>query len=394
MGRHKEWRKIAKRERRRRIRTKIAKDRDQNLNLTSDEYEEWMFEQELLEKFELQQIELRNKIENEKWLKAEEIAIEKYNRIALEKEMQERKQIEMEIKLQQELELEKQRKAKEEEKLKEIEEKNRIKQEKFINSLEKFLSGDSSRPPVELLIYRESRPNLEICPFFFKTGCCRFSDECSRNHQYPGISKTLLATNFYVHFGLENAIVNEKDSDIMLEYEDSETNKHYEEFFYDVLPEFQKYGEVIQFKVCNNYERHLRGNTYIEYADIRSAVQAYRALHARWYGGKQISLQFCNIYSWKRAICGLELRNRCPKGNSCNFLHVFTNPGGLYNEIECYPERRRTSPTRSWRWSESPEREPRRRRRSKSREREGRRKDSEGRRRRRSSSRRRSEKNQ
>ncbi|XP_038209845.1 U2 small nuclear ribonucleoprotein auxiliary factor 35 kDa subunit-related protein 2 [Zerene cesonia] len=392
MGRHKEWRKIAKRERRRRIRTRKAKDRDRKLDVTSEEYKQWIFEQELLEKFELQQIELSNMEENEKWLKAEEKAIEKYNRIALERDIQQRKKIEMEIMLQKERELEKQRKAKEEEMLKEIEEKHRLKQEMFIKSLEKFLAGDSSVPPVELLIYRESRPNLELCPFFFKTACCRFADECSRNHQYPGISTTLLATNFYAHFGLENAIVNEYDSDVMLEYEDSDTYKHFKEFFYDVLPEFQKYGQVIQFKVCNNFERHLRGNTYIEYADIRSAVQAYRALHARWYGGKQISLQFCNIYSWKRAICGLEIRKRCPKGNACNFLHVFTNPGGLYNDIECYPERRRKSPNRSWRWSESPEKEPRRRKRSESRERESRRKDIEEGRRRRSKQRRRSEK--
>lgn len=58
-------------------------------------------------------------------------------------------------------------------------------------------------------------------------------------------------------------------------------------------------------QVCNNHEKHLRGNTYIEYEDLRSAVQAYRALHSRWYGGKQLSLQFCQITSWKNAICGM-----------------------------------------------------------------------------------------
>lgn len=58
-------------------------------------------------------------------------------------------------------------------------------------------------------------------------------------------------------------------------------------------------------QVCNNYEKHLRGNTYIEYADIRSAVQAYRTLHSRWYGGKQLSLQFCEVTSWNNAMCGM-----------------------------------------------------------------------------------------
>lgn len=58
-----------------------------------------------------------------------------------------------------------------------------------MTSLEKFLVGDSSEPPQELLIYHETRPNTELCPFFIKTACCRFGDQCSRNHQYPGISK-------------------------------------------------------------------------------------------------------------------------------------------------------------------------------------------------------------
>lgn len=58
-----------------------------------------------------------------------------------------------------------------------------------MENLDKFLSGDSDDPPLELKVVRETRPNAEICPFFYKTACCRFGDQCSRNHQYPGISK-------------------------------------------------------------------------------------------------------------------------------------------------------------------------------------------------------------
>lgn len=57
--------------------------------------------------------------------------------------------------------------------------------------LQEFLSGDSNEPPPELLISRETKPNTELCPFFSKTACCRFGDQCSRNHQFPGISKVL-----------------------------------------------------------------------------------------------------------------------------------------------------------------------------------------------------------
>lgn len=61
--------------------------------------------------------------------------------------------------------------------------------------------------------------------------------------------QVLLATNFYVHFGLNNATRNEYDTDIMLEYEDSERYNEYKEFFNDVLSEFEKFGKIVQFRV-------------------------------------------------------------------------------------------------------------------------------------------------
>lgn len=51
------------------------------------------------------------------------------------------------------------------------------------------------------------------------------------------------------HFGLENANFNEYDTDIMLEYEDSDTYKEFKDFFFDILPEFQKFGKVVELKV-------------------------------------------------------------------------------------------------------------------------------------------------
>jgi len=34
------------------------------------------------------------------------------------------------------------------------------------------------------------------------------------------------------------------------------------------------------------------------------AFEAFTKFNARWYGGKQMTAQFINIPSWKRAICG------------------------------------------------------------------------------------------
>ncbi|XP_011568933.3 U2 small nuclear ribonucleoprotein auxiliary factor 35 kDa subunit-related protein 2 [Plutella xylostella] len=352
MGKHTEWRKIAKKERRRKIRIQRARNLDIQSNLTTSEYKNWLEEQEL---FELEQIEKKNMEEHKKWMRAEEVSLAKWNKLQENMRRAHQLQIEKEAKIRQEWEEEQIKIKKAEERLKQIEEENKKQQQQFMEKLEQFLSGDTREPPQELLTLRETKPGMEACPFFYKTACCRFADQCSRNHQYPGIAKTLLATNFFTHFGLENSNYNEYDTDLMLEYEENDTYKDFKDFFYDVLPEFEKFGKVVQFKVCNNYEKHLRGNTYIEYAELRSAVSAYRALHSRWYGGRQISLQFCDINSWKNAICGLQSSRRCPKGRACNFMHVFKNPDNLFNTFSTPYENRVRTPRRSWRWSESPE---------------------------------------
>jgi hypothetical protein len=48
--------------------------------------------------------------------------------------------------------------------------------------------------------------------------------------------------------------------------------------------------------------------------------------NGRFYNGKQLSLRFVKIDSWKAAICWSFLRRSCVRGRSCNFLHVFRNP--------------------------------------------------------------------
>lgn len=257
MGRHAEWRKLAKKQRRKRIRTLQATERDKFFST------EWYIkQQEIEEQLLLEQINKQNEEENAKWIEAEKIAIAQWKRLQEEKQRAIQLRAEQEAKMRLEWELEQERKKKEEERIKAAEEEQKRKHKMFMDHLDKFLSGDSVEPPPELKVVRETRPEAENCPFFTKTSCCRFGDQCSRNHQYPGISRVLLATNFYTHFGLSNADVSEYDTDIMLEYEDSETYKEYKEFFYDVLSEFEKFGRIVQFKVsCKQYYANFFSST-------------------------------------------------------------------------------------------------------------------------------------
>ncbi|XP_009771432.1 uncharacterized protein LOC107830837 isoform X1 [Nicotiana tabacum] len=165
------------------------------------------------------------------------------------------------------------------------------------------------------------------CPFHLKTGACRFGSRCSRVHFYPDKSCTLLMKNMYAGPGLA------WEQDEGLECTDEEVERSYEEFYEDVHTEFLKFGEIINFKVCRNSSSHLRGNVYVHYKDIDSAVLAYRSINGRYFAGKQITCEFVSVTKWKVAICGEFMKSKlksCSRGMTCNFIHYFRNPGGDY----------------------------------------------------------------
>ncbi|VAI22832.1 unnamed protein product [Triticum turgidum subsp. durum] len=162
------------------------------------------------------------------------------------------------------------------------------------------------------------------CPFYLKTAACRFGVRCSRVHFYPDKSCT---KNMYNGPGL----VLEQDEG--LEFTDEEIEQSYEEFYEDVHTEFLKFGELVNFKVCRNGSFHLRGNAYVHYKALDSALLAYNSMNGRYFAGKQITCEFVALTKWKSAICGEYMRSRfktCSHGVACNFIHCFRNPGGDY----------------------------------------------------------------
>ncbi|XP_063934696.1 U2 small nuclear ribonucleoprotein auxiliary factor 35 kDa subunit-related protein 2-like [Zophobas morio] len=365
MGKHAEWRKDAKKARRKRIRQSIAKNKHDLEEKERQQREQSPTYIQLLQKHEQEEAfqkeeeaRLRLKAE-QRWLKIEEEAQKQWRELQkkLEEAREERIRQNLLIKLEWEREQQRLKKIKE---AKERErEENERKQQLLEQEIENFIAHGGSTPE-HLKQIIQMNPNKPTCPFFQKTAACRFRDSCSRNHIKPCVSRILLIPNFYSHYSLEQ--VETEHGDSSLEFENYETYTHFKEFFFDVLPELEKCGKIRQFKVCCNRESHLRGNVYVEYSSTREAVKGFRTFNGRWYGGKQLNVEFCNIDSWKSAICGLHSRKRCPKGSSCNFLHVFPNPHNLFHQADHDEHRsprstnRLESEERNWRWSESPER--------------------------------------
>ncbi|XP_053312928.1 U2 small nuclear ribonucleoprotein auxiliary factor 35 kDa subunit-related protein 2 [Spea bombifrons] len=319
---HKKVRAILKKEKRKKKRQALAKLRDaeqkeQTPSEDDDEsldhierqrlHEEWLLrEQKAQEEFLLQKEreEAAKRREEEERKLIEEWRKEEEDRVKNEKEEQQRKQKEREEAVQKMLD------------------------EQVDKKLQ---NGDTWHNPEAPEGYGTEKDKAN-CPFYLKTGACRFGDRCSRKHNYPSSSQTLLIRGMFVTYGMEQCKRDDYDTDDNLEHGDDEMYQQFLEFYEDVVPEFKAVGKVIQFKVSCNFEPHLRGNVYVQYQTEEECLQAFSMFNGRWYASRQLQCELSPVTRWKTAICGLFERQKCPRGKQCNFLHVFRNPDNEFWE--------------------------------------------------------------
>ncbi|KAM4630829.1 U2 small nuclear ribonucleoprotein auxiliary factor 35 kDa subunit-related protein 1 isoform 2-T2 [Polymixia lowei] len=323
---------ILKKERRKRKRQAIAQARECGVkygeNHISQEEEEPEEDDENAQK-------QRERL-HEEWLERERLAQEEFNlRFEREEAARKRKE-EEERKIKEEWEAQ-QSKEQEEKEQKQQERRDREEAvQKMLDQAESQLgnSGPWMNPEAPLTENYGTERDIANCPFFLKTGACRFGDRCSRKHVHPTASPTLMIRGMFVTFGMEQCRRDDYDTDACLEHSEEELHEHFLEFYHDVLPEFKSVGKVVQFKVSCNFEPHLRGNVYIQFDTEEQCTDAFVKFNGRWYAGRQLHCELCPVTRWKNAICGLFDRRKCPKGKHCNFLHVFRNPGNEFWEAD------------------------------------------------------------
>ncbi|XP_051020913.1 U2 small nuclear ribonucleoprotein auxiliary factor 35 kDa subunit-related protein 1-like [Acomys russatus] len=319
---HKKYRAALRKEKRKKRRQDMARMRD--LEAPPEEEDDDVSSNELTETL----MEMERQKLHEEWLLREERAQEEF-RIKKEKEEAARKQKE-EQERQIKCEWEEEQKKRRDEEAQKLQEKREREQalQKMLDQAENDGSWQNPEPPEDLRLekYRAT------CPFYIKTGACRFGNRCSRRHNFPTSSRTLLVKSMFTTFGMEQCRRDDYDSDANLEYSEEETYQQFLDFYLDVLPEFKSVGKVVQFKVSCNLEPHLRGNVYVQYQSEEECQAALSLFNGRWYAGRQLQCELCPVTRWKLAICGLFETQKCPKGKHCNFLHVFRDPDNEFRD--------------------------------------------------------------
>ncbi|KAI0231224.1 Splicing factor U2AF 26 kDa subunit [Lamellibrachia satsuma] len=211
------------------------------------------------------------------------------------------------------------------------------------------------------------------CSFYFKIGACRHGERCSRLHNKPTFSQTILLQNLYLN--PQNTAQTADGSHIHVS--DVEMQSHYDEFFEEVFVELElKYGEIEEMNVCDNLGDHLVGNIYVKFHQEESAEKAVADLNNRWFNARPIHAELSPVTDFREACCRQYEMGECTRGGFCNFMHLKPISHDLRRELYgrkggSKRRRSRSPPTRRSR-SRSRDRDRRHRHRSRSRERSGR----------------------
>ncbi|XP_034668163.1 LOW QUALITY PROTEIN: splicing factor U2af 38 kDa subunit, partial [Drosophila subobscura] len=159
------------------------------------------------------------------------------------------------------------------------------------------------------------------CSFYFKIGACRHGDRCSRIHNKPTFSQTVLLQNLYVN--PQNSAKSADGSHLVANVSDEEMQEHYDNFFEDVFVECEdKYGEIEEMNVCDNLGDHLVGNVYIKFRNEADAEKAANDLNNRWFGGRPVYSELSPVTDFREACCRQYEMGECTRSGFCNFMHL------------------------------------------------------------------------
>lgn len=157
------------------------------------------------------------------------------------------------------------------------------------------------------------------CSFYFKIGACRHGERCSRLHNKPTFSQTVLLQNLYIN--PQNTAQTADGSHIVMN--DLEAQEHYDDFFDEIYTEAEeKYGEIEEMNVCDNLGDHLVGNVYVKFRYEEDAEKAVADLNNRWFNGRPIHAELSPVTDFREACCRQYEMGECTRGGFCNFMHL------------------------------------------------------------------------
>jgi splicing factor U2AF subunit len=156
------------------------------------------------------------------------------------------------------------------------------------------------------------------CPFYNKIGACRHGERCSRVHNKPTFSQTVVIPHMYnspyAAMVLSGGDLGRIDMDAL--------QAEFDDFYAEVFEECSKFGEIEEMQVAENLGEHLLGNVYVRYEDEEEAEKCLTELYGRNFAGRQLVCEYSPVVEFTEARCRQYDEGHCSRGGYCNFMHV------------------------------------------------------------------------
>lgn len=181
------------------------------------------------------------------------------------------------------------------------------------------------------------------CSFYFKIGACRHGEKCSKVHNKPTFSQTVLLKNLYLN--PLNTSHQSSERPFIDQMSEEELQQHFDDIFEELFIEMEsKYGEIEEMNICDNLSEHLAGNTYVKFRYEEDSEKAETELNNRWFNGKPIYAELSPVTDFHEACCRQYQMGECPRGGFCNFMHLKPISNSLRRKL--YSVKYRKGPTR------------------------------------------------
>ncbi|XP_045844802.1 splicing factor U2AF 26 kDa subunit isoform X5 [Meles meles] len=146
------------------------------------------------------------------------------------------------------------------------------------------------------------------CSFYFKIGACRHGDQCSRLHNKPTFSQTIVLLNLYQN--PQNTAQTADGSHCHVS--DVEVQEHYDNFF--------------------------------EFRREEDAERAVAELNNRWFNGQAVHAELSPVTDFRESCCRQYEMGECTRGGFCNFMHLRPISLNLRRQLYGRGPRRRSPP--------------------------------------------------
>lgn len=170
------------------------------------------------------------------------------------------------------------------------------------------------------------------CPFYYKIGACRHNDKCSRKHDKPAFSPTILIKHIFKHPKREA----ELKSLIGQQYKPESGSEidDFLDFYEDMYDELGKFGRIDTLVVCDNLGDHMVGHVYCKFIDEEDAADALQVMNGRYYDSRMMECEYSPVTDFREARCRDYDEGSCARGGYCNFMHVKPVPTILIQDLE------------------------------------------------------------